>query len=150
MRHDSVRSAVKKTAGALNISAAAAVTGLSAKMIRHYETLGLVGEVARTESDYRQYQPANIQALLFIKRARSFGFSVADIATLMHLWHDPERASANVKQIAQNHVNTLQQRIAQMQEMQRNLETLIQCCHGDTRADCSILDQLAHTSRRAE
>ena len=127
------------------IGQAAQRAGVSARMVRHYETLGLLAPVARTDSGYRQYTEADIHALRFIRRARDLGFSIAEIATLLGLWQDKARASSHVKQLAQAHITALSQRIADMQAMQRSLQTLVQCCHGDDLPDCPILDNLAAT-----
>ncbi|MET4577324.1 Cu(I)-responsive transcriptional regulator [Ottowia thiooxydans] len=125
------------------IGDAARASGVSAKMVRHYESLGLLGEVLRTESGYRQYTTADVHTLRFIKRARNLGFSMAEISELVSLWRDRGRASANVKQIAQHHVDDLQARIEGMQAMRRTLMSLLHNCHGDDRPDCPILDDLA-------
>ena len=126
-----------------NIGAAARASGVSAKMVRHYESLGLLGAVARTDAGYRQYTPADVHTLRFIKRARDLGFSMAEIAELVSLWHDRQRASADVKRIAQTHVAELEKRIQAMQDMRRTLQNLLHHCHGDERPDCPILDNLA-------
>lgn len=125
------------------IGAAARASGVSAKMVRHYESLGLLGAVARTDAGYRQYTPADVHTLRFIKRARDLGFSMAEIAELVSLWHDRQRASADVKRIAQTHVAELEKRIQAMQDMRRTLQNLLHHCHGDERPDCPILDDLA-------
>ena len=124
------------------IGAAAQRAGVSARMVRHYETLGLLPPVARTDSGYRQYTQADVHALRFVRRARDLGFSMAEIATLLGLWQDKARASSQVKQVAQAHIDDLSRRIADMQAMQRTLQQLVQCCHGDARPDCPILDNL--------
>ena len=129
--------------GPVNIGAAAQASGVSAKMLRHYESLDLLGRVARTDSGYRQYTEADVHTLRFIKRARDLGFSMAEIAELVDLWRDRARASASVKQIAQAHVNDLEKRIQAMQAMRRTLQNLLHHCHGDDRPDCPILDDLA-------
>jgi len=116
---------------------------VSARMVRHYESLGLLPPVGRTDSGYRQYTEAEVHALRFIRRARDLGFSMAEIASLLGLWQDKARASSQVKSIAQAHIDDLATRIADMQAMQRSLQTLVQCCHGDDRPDCPILDDLA-------
>ena len=131
------------TQGPINIGDAARASGVSAKMVRHYESLGLLGAVARTDSGYRQYRAADVHTLRFIKRARDLGFSMAEIAELVSLWHDQGRASASVKQIAQAHVADLENRIQAMQAMRRTLQNLLQHCHGDERPDCPILDDLS-------
>ena len=125
------------------IGEAARRAGISARMVRHYESLGLLAPVARTDSGYRQYTEADIHTLRFIRRARDLGFSMDEIATLLGLWQDKQRASSQVKQIAQKHIANLSERIAAMQAMQRSLQALVGCCHGDDRPDCPILDDLA-------
>jgi Cu(I)-responsive transcriptional regulator len=125
------------------IGEAARQSGVSAKMLRHYESLGLLGAVARTDSGYRLYSPADVHTLRFIKRCRDLGFSMAEIAELVGLWQNRKRASSSVKRIAQKHVDELNARIDAMQSMQRTLSTLLDCCHGDDRPDCPILDDLA-------
>ncbi len=125
------------------IGQAAERAGVSARMVRHYESLGLLGGVARTDSGYRQYGEADVHTLRFIRRARDLGFSMEEIAQLLGLWQDKARASAQVKQIAQKHIQSLSERIAAMQAMQRSLQTLVGCCHGDERPDCPILDDLS-------
>ena len=125
------------------IGIAAQRAGVSARMVRHYESLGLLPPVGRTDSGYRQYTEAEVHALRFIRRARDLGFSMAEIATLLGLWQDKQRASSQVKRIAQAHIDNLSERIAAMQAMQRTLQSLVQCCHGDDRPDCPILDDLA-------
>jgi Cu(I)-responsive transcriptional regulator len=133
------------TAFPVNIGQAAALSGISAKMVRHYEALGLLNGVARTDSGYRQYTEADVHALRFIGRARTLGFSMEEIRELLGLWQDKGRASASVKRIAQAHIDDLAERIAAMQAMQRTLQSLVHCCHGDQRPDCPILDDLAGT-----
>ena len=135
--------AAPRVAAPVAIGAAARASGVSAKMVRHYESLGLRGAVARTDAGYRQYTPADVHTLRFIKRARDLGFSMAEIAELVSLWHDRRRASADVKRIAQTHVAELEKRIQAMQDMRRTLQNLLHHCHGDERPDCPILDQLA-------
>ncbi len=125
------------------IGQAAERAGVSARMLRHYESLGLLAGVARTDSGYRQYTEADVHTLRFIRRARDLGFSMDEIAQLLGLWQDKARASAQVKQIAQRHIQSLAERIAAMQAMQRSLQALVGCCHGDERPDCPILDDLA-------
>ena len=135
--------AAPRVAAPVAIGAAARASGVSAKMVRHYESLGLLGAVARTDAGYRQYTPADVHTLRFIKRARDLGFSMAEIAELVSLWHDRARASANVKRIAKAHVVDLENRIAALQDMRRTLQNLLHHCHGDERPDCPILDDLA-------
>lgn len=125
------------------IGVAAQRAGVSKRMVRHYEALGLLAPVARTGSGYRQYTEADVHALRFIRRSRDLGFSMEEIATLLGLWQDKARASSQVKRIAQQHIDDLSERIAQMQAMQRTLQTLVACCQGNDRPDCPILDDLA-------
>jgi MerR family transcriptional regulator, copper efflux regulator len=127
----------------VNIGQAATLSGVSAKMLRHYESLGLLGKVTRTDNGYRQYSEAEVHTLRFIKRSRDLGFSMAEIAELVSLWHNRRRASSQVRRIASKHADDLTQRIEAMQAMQRSLQHLIHCCHGDDRPDCPILDDLA-------
>lgn len=127
----------------VNIGRAATLSGVSAKMLRHYESLNLLGRVARTDSGYRQYSQSDVHTLRFIKRARDLGFSMAEITELVSLWRNRRRASASVKRIAQSHMDDLAARIAAMQAMQRSLENLLCHCQGDERPDCPILDDLA-------
>jgi len=127
----------------VHIGHAAELSGISAKMVRHYESLGLLPRVARTDSGYRQYSEAEVHTLRFIKRARDLGFSMTEIAELVALWQNRRRTSASVKRIAQKHVDELATRIEAMQAMQRTLRELLHHCHGDERPDCPILDDLA-------
>ena len=128
----------------VNIGMASRMSGVTPKMIRHYETLGLLPAVGRTDSGYRQYSEADVHTLRFVKRSRELGFPMADIGELVGLWRNRRRASANVKRIAQKHAQELAQRVSAMQAMQRTLDQLIHCCHGDDRPDCPILEELAH------
>ena len=127
----------------VNIGEAAKLSGVSAKMVRHYEGLGLLPRVTRTDGGYRQYSESEVHTLRFIKRARDLGFSMEEIGELVGLWLNRRRASANVRKVAQKHADDLAQRIAAMQEMQRTLQHLIHCCHGDERPECPILEELA-------
>ena len=127
----------------MNISAASKASGVSAKMIRHYEALGLVPGVRRSDAGYRQYDEATIHQLRFIRRARDLGFDTKEIGALLQLWRNKRRSSAEVKRIASKHVAALDQRIAALQAMQRTLSHLAHHCHGDERPDCPILDDLA-------
>ena len=133
--------------GPTSIGDAAAQSGVSAKMIRHYESLGLLASVARQNNGYRQYNERDIHTLRFIKRARDLGFSMAEIAELVSLWLNRRRTSASVKRIAQTHAEELTKRIEAMQAMQKTLANLIHCCHGDQRPDCPILEDLAGIAR---
>ncbi|MBT2300326.1 Cu(I)-responsive transcriptional regulator [Variovorax paradoxus] len=126
-----------------NIGEASVRSGVSAKMVRHYESLGLVPKVNRTDAGYRQYTANDVHTLRFIRRARDLGFSMAEIAELLKLWQNKRRASADVKRIALAHADDLRRRIEEMEAMKRTLERLAECCHGDHRPDCPILDELA-------
>ena len=129
----------------MNIGEAAARSGVSAKMVRHYESLGLLAGVARSEGGYRLYGAAEVHTLRFIRRARELGFSMAEIGELLRLWQNKGRASADVKRIAQAQLADLDRRIAEMMGMRRTLESLVHCCQGDQRPDCPILDELAES-----
>jgi MerR family transcriptional regulator, copper efflux regulator len=131
------------TAFPVHIGEAARLSGVSAKMVRHYESLGLLPPVSRTESGYRLYGQADVHTLHFIRRCRELGFSMADVRSLVNLWHDQDRTSADVKAIASRHLQALADRIAGLLAMQRTVEGLMGCCHGDQRPDCPILDELA-------
>jgi len=128
----------------LNIGEAAQRAQVSAKMVRHYESLGLLPAVQRTEAGYRQYTGQQVHTLRFIKRARDLGFSMPEIAELLALWQDKRRPSSRVKHIAALHVADLDHRIAELTAMRRTLQHLVDCCHGDHRPDCPILDELGH------
>ena len=130
-------------AGPFNIGEAARQSGVSAKMVRHYESLGLLPTVHRTDAGYRQFGDKEVHTLRFIRRARLLGFSMAEIAELLKLWQNQQRASADVKRIAQAHVADLERRIAEMQAMRQTLQQLAHCCQGDNRPDCPILAELA-------
>jgi MerR family copper efflux transcriptional regulator len=125
-----------------NIGEAAARSGVSAKMVRHYESLGLLPTVARTDSGYRQYGESEVHTLRFIRRGRDLGFSMAEIAELLKLYQNRRRASGDVKRIALAHVADLERRMNEMAEMKSTLEHLAHCCHGDERPDCPILERL--------
>lgn len=127
----------------MNIGEAASGTGVSAKMIRHYESIGLIAPSARTDAGYRIYGERDLHALRFVKRARSLGFSLDQIRNLLSLWQDTERASADVKAIALSHVAELENRIAELTDMRDTLIRLAQECGGDFRPDCPILQDLA-------
>ena len=115
-------------------------------MIRHYEAIGLLKDVARTYANYRVYLDKDVHTLRFIKRARTLGFSMDDIRELLALWQNKSRPSASVKKIAGGHMLDLKHRILEMQSMVATLEHLTHNCHGDGRPECPILDDLAHVA----
>ena len=127
----------------MNIGEASSASGVSAKMIRYYESIGLIRAPLRTGSNYRVYGEDEVHILRFIKRARTLGFSVDETATLLGLWQDKSRASAEVKEIATSHVAELETKISELQGMVKTLKHLAHCCGGDDRPDCPILDDLA-------
>lgn len=126
----------------MNICEAAKASGVSAKMIRYYEEVGLIPPVGRTASGYRAYSEVDVHMLRFIRRARDLGFLVAEINELLGLWRDRSRRSADVKRIAQLHIGDLQRRIDDLRQMADTLNTLVACCAGDDRPDCPILADL--------
>ena len=134
----------------MNIGKAAAASGVSAKMIRYYESIGLVAAARRTDVGYRAYTGEDVHVLRFIRRARDLGFAVADISELLALWRDQGRASADVKGIALAHVAALERKIAELQGMADTLRTLAAHCHGDARPDCPILTDLDAAGRSHE
>ena len=132
-----------KRDGLFNIGQAAEASGVSAKMIRHYEENGFIAKAGRTVAGYRIYRDTDVHVLRFIRRARDLGFSLKEIKTLLGLWENRRRASADVKRLALRHVEALDHKIAEMQAMRRTLVNLSQHCHGDDRPDCPILEDLA-------
>lgn len=134
----------------MNIGEAATLAGVSAKMVRHYESLGLLPKVRRTESGYRVYTEREVHTLRFIKRSRDLGFSMAQIAELVKLWQDGKRPSSRVKKVASAHVEELDRKIKEMESMRKTLRHLIHCCRGDDRPDCPILEDLEGLSGTAE
>jgi MerR family copper efflux transcriptional regulator len=127
----------------MNIGEASSATGVSAKMIRYYESIGLIRAPLRTGSNYRVYGEDEVHVLRFVKRARTLGFSVEETATLLGLWQDKTRASAEVKDVATGHIMALETKIAELQGMVKTLKHLAHCCGGNNRPDCPILDDLA-------
>ncbi len=127
----------------MNIGEAAKASGVSAKMIRHYEEVGLVPPAARTDAGYRQYGDADVHTLTFVRHARDLGFSIAEIGELVGLWQNRKRPSRQVKALAQAHIQELEQKAQELLAMKATLEHLVRCCHGDDRPDCPILETLA-------
>ena len=128
----------------MNIGEAARASGVSAKMIRYYEQTGLLPEAPRSGAGYREYGEADVHRLTFVRRARELGFALAEVGLLLDLWNDRSRHSADVKQIARGHIAELDERIAALQQMRATLSTLVDCCAGDARPDCPILEELEH------
>ena len=127
----------------LNIGSAASASGVSAKMIRHYESIGLMPRPSRSQGNYRVYSDSDVQSLRFIRRARDLGFSMKQISTLMSLWRNRSRSSGMVRKLAMDHIVELQQKISELQGMVRTLEQLAQNCRGDSRPECPILDDFS-------
>lgn len=127
----------------MNISTAARQSGLSTRMIRHYELTGLLRSVARSAGGYRQFSASDIEVLRFIRRARLLGFSIQQIDQLIRLWQDPQRESRQVRSVARAHLDDLEHKLTELQQMKYTLEQLIADCHGDEAPDCAILDQLS-------
>lgn len=127
----------------MNIGDASRASGITAKMIRHYESIGLIDAPARSGAGYRVYSKADVHTLRFVKRARSLGFSIDETRALLGLWRDQNRASAEVKAVALKHVRDLEAKAAGLQEMARTLRHLASTCHGDERPDCPILADLS-------
>ncbi|WXL26751.1 Cu(I)-responsive transcriptional regulator [Ectopseudomonas mendocina] len=126
----------------MNIGQAAKRSGLSAKMIRYYESIDLLPAAQRTDSGYRVYTVQDLHRLAFIKRSRDLGFSLADVAQLLALWEDRQRASADVKALAQGHIDELERKISELSSLRDTLKDLIQHCQGNDRPDCPILKDL--------
>jgi Cu(I)-responsive transcriptional regulator len=127
----------------MNIGQASRASGVTSKMIRYYESIGLLGAVGRSANSYRVYAENDVHTLAFIRRARHLGFSIEQIQALMALWRDKARSSAEVKAIAQGHIAELQAKIEELTAMRRTLEHLASCCAGDDRPDCPIIEGLA-------
>ena len=130
----------------MNIGRASSASGVTAKMIRHYESIGLLPPAERRANAYRDYGEREVHELRFIKRARRLGFSTPEIASLLALWRDRGRPSREVRNIAERHVAELEARIAEMQAMAGTLRALVHACHGDDRPDCPILDDLGEAA----
>lgn len=131
-----------KEQGYYSIGRAAELSGVTPKMIRHYESLELIPKAARTLGDYRVYTASDIHTLRFIRRARGLGFSMDEIAALLGLWRHERRASKEVKRLALKHIAELDSKIKELQSMRTALSDLAAHCHGDARPECPILDDL--------
>lgn len=130
----------------MNIGQAARNSGLSAKMIRYYESIGLLATANRSDSGYRLYGQDDLHTLAFIKRSRDLGFSLEEVGKLLTLWQDRERASGEVKALAREHIEALNQKIDELAGLREILQDLVEHCHGDHRPDCPILKDLASGS----
>lgn len=129
----------------MNIREVSELSGLPAKTIRYYEDIGLIAP-PRSANGYRSFRESDLHKLAFLGRARAMGFSIEDCRALLALYSDEHRESAQVKQIAESHLRAIDERIAQLQSMRATLAHLVHCCAGDTRPDCPILEDLAHTA----
>ncbi len=130
----------------MNIGTAANESGVSAKTIRYYESIGLIPPAIRAENGYRNYTEFEVETLRFIRHSRRLGFSVKDVGNLLELWGDKERSSADVKALALQHISEVEQRIKELETIRRTLIDLTDRCHGDDRPECPILDDLATAS----
>lgn len=133
---------MRTIAEGMNIGDASDKAGVTPKMVRHYESLGLLPKVRRTESGYRVYTDSEVHTLRFIKRSRDLGFSIPEISELVKLWQDRRRPSSSVKRVASAHLTELDRKIEELQSMRKTLSHLIHCCHGDDRPNCPILEDL--------
>lgn len=127
----------------MNIGEAAFASGISAKMIRHYESVGLLPPPSRTSAGYRQYSDKDVGRLRFIRHSRDLGFSLDQIGKLLELWQNRTRSSREVKELTEAHIAKLDEKLKELQEMRATLESLARCCHGDDRPDCPIIESLA-------
>ena len=127
----------------MNIGETAQASGVSAKMIRYYESVALISQASRTGAGYRQYGQKDVQTLRFIKRSRDLGFSIERIRTLLALWDDRTRKSADVKKLARQYIQELESDIQKLESIRSQLQHLADCCQGNNRPDCPILNDLA-------
>jgi MerR family copper efflux transcriptional regulator len=132
----------------MRIGAVAERSGVAAKTIRYYEEVGLLAPAERAGNGYRQYDDKDVEILRFVQRARKLGFSLEDVKDLLALWQDRERASADVKAVAESHIAKVDRRIEELQSIRGTLMHLVDLCHGDDRPDCPILDNLAGSKER--
>lgn len=127
----------------MNIGEAAKASGVNAKMIRYYESIGIIPKANRSDAGYRVYLESDVHILNFVRRARVLGFSMKEIKKLVNLWRNRSRASSEVKALAQGHIKTLEIKIQELERMRDTLRHLSRTCHGDNRPDCPILENLA-------
>lgn len=130
----------------MNIGEAAKISGVNAKLIRHYESIGIIPKASRSEAGYRTYTDVDVNILSFVRRARSLGFSMKEIKKLVSLWRNKSRASSEVKELAMNHVQEMEKKINELQVMVKTLKHLAKNCHGDSRPNCPILTDMASTN----
>lgn len=131
----------------MKIGEASAASGVSAKMIRYYESIGLIRAADRSSKGYRAYSDADVHTLRFVRRGRELGFDMTEIGELLALWQNRSRRSSEVKRLASAHVKELQHKIAALQSMARTLEDLMHCCRGDDRPECPILEDLSKVKK---
>ncbi|MEN3363621.1 MAG: MerR family transcriptional regulator, copper efflux regulator [Burkholderiales bacterium] len=134
----------------MNIGQAAEASGVTAKMIRYYESIGLISAAGRTDAGYRQYTENGVQSLRFIKRSRDLGFSLDRIKTLLALWEDRTRKSADVKKLARQYIEELDRDIEKLQSIRDQLRHMADCCKGNDRPDCPIIDDLAKPAQHGK
>jgi MerR family gold-responsive transcriptional activator of gol and ges genes len=127
----------------MNIGEAAKISGVNAKLIRHYESIGIIPKASRSDAGYRTYSEAEVHILSFVKRSRNLGFSMKEIKKLVSLWRNKSRASVEVKNLATKHIEEMELKILELQGMVKTLKHLSKTCHGDNRPDCPILNDLA-------
>jgi len=127
----------------VNIGEAAKISGVNAKLIRHYESIGIIPKASRSDAGYRTYTETDVHILSFVKRSRNMGFSMKEIKKLVSLWRNKTRASSEVKNLAIKHIEEMEQKILELQSMVQTLKHLAKNCHGDGRPDCPILNDLA-------
>ena len=127
----------------MNIGDAAKISGVNAKLIRHYESIGVIPKATRTESGYRSYSETDIHILSFVKRSRNLGFSMKEIKKLVSLWKNKSRTSSEVKSMATKYIDEMEKKISELQSVVKTLKHLSKNCHGDDRPDCPILSDLA-------
>lgn len=129
----------------MNIGEAAKISGVNARLIRHYESIGIIPKAARSEAGYRRYSDVDVNTLIFVKSARNLGFSMKEIKKLVGLWRNKSRSSAEVRKMALTHVNELEKKIAELELMVNTLKNLAKKCHGNERPECPILNELARS-----
>lgn len=132
----------------MNISKVSKLTGVSAKTIRYYESIDLMPEPARKENGYRDYSDREVDILRFIQSGRKMGFTLKDVASLLELWQDKNRASRDVRELAKRHIIEVEERISELEDIRNTLKNLVECCHGDDRPDCPILNSFEKLTQK--